>query len=599
MFFPPKFLEDVKTKVSLSSVIGKKVKLIRKNGNQYLGLCPFHKEKTPSFTVNDDKGFYHCFGCGAHGDALSYLTESEKLSFPEAVQMLAEMAGMPLPKQDPKEAKRAEQAHSLYEIMEKTCQFFEKMLYSPAGSQALDYLHGRGLTDENIKHFRLGYAPSGGVLRSYLLQNGFKEPDLIEVGLVGKSQQADRPNFDYFRNRVMFSITDKKGHIIAFGGRVMEKAEPKYLNSPETVLFHKSENLYALSLAQETMRKTSTALLVEGYMDVIALHKIGLTQAVAPLGTALTEQQIDLLWKYAPEPIICFDGDGAGMHAAERAAHRVLPILKEGHSLRFVFLPDNLDPDDFAKMHGRKAFEALLKEAKPLKWLLWSELTVGKKFETPEHFAALEKQIAELLENIKNTTVRGYYEKEFKLELKKFTKEMMYLNQNGKTKRNLPSMTVNIVPTLSPWLNDIKMLLTYIVLFPNLYAEHMDVLSNLKITDKKALRLMEILTTELTENSAVSAEELRAILETKYSKNIFIYLKTELETLERAQKTPRMAEREFKERLDALNCALLQEQIDLLLKEFKQTQDPQTWAQIVSLKQELESQQDPMLGANV
>ena len=292
-------------------------------------------------------------------------------------------------------------------------------------------------------------------------------------------------------------------------------------------------------------------------------------------------------------------------HFAKNTVHGFARFFKRGYfrgnlvSLRFVFLPDNLDPDDFAKMHGRKAFEALLKEAKPLKWLLWSELTVGKKFETPEHFAALEKQIAELLENIKNATVRSYYEKEFKLELKKFTKEMMYLNQNGKTKRNLPSMTVNIVPTLSPWLNDIKMLLTYIVLFPNLYAEHMDVLSNLKITDKKALRLMEILTTELTENPAVSAEELRAILETKYSKNIFIYLKTELETLERAQKTPRMAEREFKERLDALNCALLQEQINLLLKEFKQTQDPQTWAQIVSLKQELESQQDPMLGANV
>lgn len=592
MFFPPRFLEDVKTKVSLSSVIGKKVKLIRKNGNQYSGLCPFHKEKTPSFTVNDDKGFYHCFGCGAHGDALSYLTQMEKLSFPEAVQMLAEMAGMPLPKQEKQDFQKAAQQHSLYEIMEKTCVFFEKMLYSPAGEQALKYLHGRGLTDEDIKHFRLGYAPMDGMLRSYLLKSGFKESDLIEVGLVGKSHQPDRPNFDYFRNRVMFSITDKRGHIIAFGGRVMEKAEPKYLNSPETVLFHKSENLYALSLAADTMRKSASALLVEGYMDVIALHKIGFTQAVAPLGTALTEQQIELLWKHAPEPVICFDGDGAGMHAAQRAAHRVLPVLKEGCSLKFVFLPDNLDPDEFAKLRGKKDFESLLADAKPLKWLLWNELTVGKNFETPEQFAALEKQIAELLSNIKNNTVRGYYEKEFKLELRKFTKEMMYLNQNGNTKKVVPSMTVNIIPALSPLVNDIKMLLTYIILFPELYAEYMDDLINLKITDRKALRLMEILTTELTENPNITAEELHKLLETKYSKNIFIYLKTELETLERAQKTQRIAQKEFKERLSALNAALLNEEINNLLKEFKKTQDPQLWTQILSLKQELEQKSD-------
>ncbi|MGN1091251.1 MAG: hypothetical protein ACI4RJ_02005, partial [Alphaproteobacteria bacterium] len=289
---------------------------------------------------------------------------------------------------------------------------------------------------------------------------------------------------------------------------------------------------------------------------------------------------------------ICFDGDGAGMHAAQRAAHRVLPVLKEGCSLKFVFLPDNLDPDEFAKLRGKKDFEALLADAKPLKWLLWNELTVGKNFETPEQFAALEKQIAELLSNIKNNTVRGYYEKEFTLELRKFTKEMMYLNRNGNTKKVVPSMTVNIIPALSPLVNDIKMLLTYIILFPELYAEHMDDLINLKITDRKALRLMEILTTELTENPVISAEDLHKLLETKYSKNIFIYLKTELETLERAQKTQRVAQKEFKERLSALNAALLNEEINNLLKEFKKTQDPQLWTQILSLKQELEQKSD-------
>ena len=396
MAFPPRFLDDLRLKVSLASVIGKKVKLT-KRGNEYIGLCPFHKEKTPSFTLNEEKGFYHCFGCGAHGDAISFLINCERLSFMEAVEHLAQMAGMEVPKSSPQEAQKAAAQNSLYETMEKACRFFEQKLYEPEGKEALDYLHKRGLTDQDIHHFRLGYAPLGNQLRTTLLKQNCSEKDLIALGLVHKSSQAGRENYDYFHDRVMFSIADRRNHIIAFGGRVMIKAEPKYLNSPESVLFHKGENLYALSQSLETMRKTGKAVLVEGYMDVIAMHKIDITCAVAPLGTALTENQIEILWKTAHEPVICFDGDMAGMKAAERASRRVLPILKEGYSLRFVFLPDGLDPDDFAQLKGKKAFEQLLNEAKPLSWLLWQTLTVGKKFETPEHFAALEKDIQSLL----------------------------------------------------------------------------------------------------------------------------------------------------------------------------------------------------------
>ena len=590
-FLPPRFLDDLRLRVSLVSVVGKKVKLTRR-GHEYTGLCPFHKEKTPSFTVSEEKGFYHCFGCGAHGDAISFLVNCEKMPFMDAVETLAHMAGMEVPKTSPQQMQRLANQNSLYEVMEKACTFFEQMLYKPEGKEGLNYLHKRGLTDEDIRHFRLGYAPAGNLLRKTLMQQGCAEKDLIALGLVHKATEKGRENYDYFHNRVMFSIADKRKHIIAFGGRVMVKAEPKYLNSPETVLFHKGENLYALPYALETMRQTGKAVLVEGYMDVIALHKIGITNAVAPLGTALTEDQIQILWKTSPEPTICFDGDGAGIRAAERAAKRVLPILKEGYSLKFVFLPDGLDPDDFAKVKGKQAFEALLNTAKPLSWLLWQTLTVGKKFETPEHFAALDKDIQSLLQNIKNATVRGYYEKEFKLELKKFTKEMMYQNKNGARKHAAPTLKVALIPTLTPYLNDAKMLLTYLILFPELYARYMERLSYLKIKDKKVLRLQEILSNELTDNPTINAADFKKLLQEKYSKNLFIYLNQELETLARANKSPEEAKAEFEIKIKALEGNLLDEEIKAQMQEFKANPTPKLWTHILSLKQEREKNKE-------
>ena len=590
-FLPPRFLDDLRLRVSLVSVVGKKVKLTRR-GHEYTGLCPFHKEKTPSFTVSEEKGFYHCFGCGAHGDAISFLVNCEKMPFMDAVETLAHMAGMEVPKTSPQQMQRSANQNSLYEVMEKACTFFEQMLYKPEGKEGLNYLHKRGLTDEDISHFRLGYAPEGNLLRKTLMQQGCAEKDLIALGLVHKATEKGRENYDYFHNRVMFSIADKRKHIIAFGGRVMVKAEPKYLNSPETVLFHKGENLYALPYALETMRQTGKAVLVEGYMDVIALHKIGITNAVAPLGTALTEDQIQILWKTSPEPTICFDGDGAGIRAAERAAKRVLPILKEGYSLKFVFLPDGLDPDDFAKVKGKQAFEALLNTAKPLSWLLWQTLTVGKKFETPEHFAALDKDIQSLLQNIKNATVRGYYEKEFKLELKKFTKEMMYQNKNGARKHAAPTLKVALIPTLTPYLNDAKMLLTYLILFPELYARYMERLSYLKIKDKKVLRLQEILSNELTDNPTINAADFKKLLQEKYSKNLFIYLNQELETLARANKSPEEAKAEFEIKIKALEGNLLDEEIKAQMQEFKANPTPELWTHILSLKQEREKNKE-------
>ncbi len=587
MALPANFLEDLRARVSLVDVIGRRVKLTRR-GSDYIGLCPFHHEKTPSFTVSEEKGFYHCFGCGAHGDVINFLMNSEKLSFPEALEILAHQAGLEIPKNNEEETRRAQKQASLHEIMEKACLFYEKQLFLPLGKQALSYLEKRGLSLEEIKQFRLGYAPSGNLLRHYLLREGYSEADLITLGLVCKSTDAHRENYDYFRDRVLFSITNRRGRVIGFGGRVMGDGEPKYLNSPETPLFHKGENLYALFQSLEEARKTNSIILVEGYMDVIALHKAGIKNAVAPLGTALTENQLYTLWKIASEPIICFDGDSAGQRAADRASNRALPILTPGHSLQFVWLPEGLDPDEYIKAYGKEAFLNQLKGAKSLSWLLWKRLISEKNFDTPEKLALLEKEINDLIKQIKDTTVRHFYEKEFKAQLKQFTKDILYKQKSHKTIKNNPFIGKVAMPTLSPLQAEAKMLLAYLVCFPEVVGQYLEELSSLDIRDKKITRLLEILSTELSLNTQLTGENLKQILLTKYSRNIFIYLKTELEVLERAQKTPEEAEEDMKQRLSALHILSIEEDIEHLMKEFSIHPTSELWEQILSLKQEKE-----------
>ena len=584
----PRFIEELRNRVSLSSVVGKRVKLTRR-GNEYTGLCPFHKEKTPSFTVSEDKGFYHCFGCGAHGDAISFLMGIEKMSFTEAIESLAHSAGLEVPKASPAEAARFQKQTSLYTIMEKACLFYQDQLKKNAGRKALEYLKSRGLNENDIQKFRLGYAPTGNLLRQHLLREGCAESDLIELGLVCKSTQKGADNYDYFRDRVLFSISDRRGHIIGFGGRVMGEGEPKYLNSPENELFHKGENLYALFQSLDTMRKTSSAVLVEGYMDVIALHKIGVTNAVAPLGTALTEKQIELMWKIAPEPTICFDGDGAGRRAADRACRRVLPILKPGYSLNFVFLPGGLDPDDFAKTYGKEPFEKLLKGEKPLSWLMWNRLIDGKEFNTPEKMALLEKDMIEMVNEIKDKTVRSYYEKELLAELKRFTKETLYNQKNAKNNAaKVSPIRLGTLPVLSPYINEAKMLLAYIIAYPETCANFLENLSFLKMKDKKITRLMDILTNELTENPEISGADLHTLLEQKYSQNIFIYLKNEMEMLARADKSPEQIRQDVQNRTRALQLILIDEDIKQHMIEFKENPTQELWSQILALKQEKE-----------
>jgi DNA primase len=330
--FPPAFLDELRFRVRLTDVIGRKVKLVRK-GREWAGCCPFHNEKTPSFYINEDKGFYHCFGCGAHGDVIRFLTEAEGMGFLDAVQNLADMAGMEVPRATPEDIQKAERVKGLHDIMDAAATHFTEQLNGIGGSAARAYFERRGLSRETIQKFRLGFAPdSRTALRTALLAKGASEQQLIDGGLL--IQVEDKQPYDRFRGRVMFPIRDPKGRVIAFGGRVLDGGEPKYLNSPDTPLFDKGRNLYNFDVAAPLARKSAEIYVVEGYMDVIGLAQAGIETAVAPLGTALTEDQIKLLWRCAPEPLLCFDGDAAGQKAGLRAALRALPLLEPGKSLR-------------------------------------------------------------------------------------------------------------------------------------------------------------------------------------------------------------------------------------------------------------------------
>ena len=386
--FPPSFLDEIRARVSLVSVIARGVRLTRK-GREHSGLCPFHNEKSPSFTVNEDKGFYHCFGCGAHGDVISFEMQVHHLSFVEAVERLAGEAGLEVPKQTVEERERAQRAASLYDVMEAACVFFERELRRAVGQTALGYLRGRGVDDQAIGCFRLGYSPdSRSALLQVLKAAGIPEPLAVEAGLLISPEGGGEP-FDRFRGRVMFPITDRRGRVIAFGGRILGDGQPKYLNSPDTPLFHKGRVLYGLAQAREPAASAGTVIVCEGYMDVIALNRAGFANAVAPLGTALTEDQIGLLWRMAAEPIICLDGDAAGQRAAAKAAERALPLLEPGRSLRFAAIPPPEDPDSLIRSRGAGAMQEVLDHALPLSEVLWRQELAGHSLDTPERCAAI------------------------------------------------------------------------------------------------------------------------------------------------------------------------------------------------------------------
>ena len=410
MSLSPAFLDELRARTILSSVIAPSVKLI-KAGREYKACCPFHSEKTPSFTVNDEKGFYHCFGCGAHGDAIRFLTEARGLPFLDAVKELAGKAGMEVPAPDPRSREKAERSAGLYEVMEAAARWFSEQLDRIEGGPARAYLQERGISDATLRKFGFGFAPdSRGKLKSAL--NDFGTDRLVEAGLLIAPDDGKEP-YDRFRGRLTYPIRDARGRCIAFSARILGQGEPKYLNSPDTPLFDKGRTLFNLDKAGPASRSAKRILVVEGQMDVIALDQAGIGEVVAPLGTAMTEAQLERLWRLEPEPILCFDGDPAGQKAAVRAALRALPYLAPERTLRFVALPEGQDPDDVVRQGGRDSFEALLAEAEPLVERLWRHERDYAPLTTPEVRAGLRKRLLEHAQAIGDPNVRSLYRDEW------------------------------------------------------------------------------------------------------------------------------------------------------------------------------------------
>ena len=418
MRFSKDFLDEIRARVPVSEVVGARVKL-RRQGREYIGLSPFNQEKSPSFTVNDHKGFYHCFSSGKHGDVFNFLMEVEGLEFNEAVERLADKAGLELPKADPEAMRKAERRTELTDVMRLAAEFFIARLKAQDGRAAYDYLKERGLSDDTIKRFGLGYAPnSKTALKSYLKEKNIPLAMAEEAGLLIHGEDIPE-SYDRFRDRVMFPIQDARGRVIAFGGRAMQKdARAKYLNSPETTLFHKGKVVYNHHRARKAAHDSGAVVVMEGYMDVIAAGQAGLSHAVAPLGTALTEDQLRLIWQMADQPVLCFDGDKAGQRAAFRAVEVALPLLQPGKTLRFALLPEGQDPDDLIRNRGRAALDEVIAQSQSLFQLLWMKETAGKRLDEPEARAALEQSLKGQVATIQEQTVRHWYEQTLREELR-------------------------------------------------------------------------------------------------------------------------------------------------------------------------------------
>ena len=414
MSLPPGFLDELRSRTSISQVVGRKVMWDSRKSNQGKGdmwaPCPFHQEKSASFHVDDRKGYYYCFGCHAKGDALGFIKETENVSFMEAVEILAREAGMPMPARDPQAQQKSDRRTQLADVMEQALQFFRLQLSTGAGTDARSYLTDRGLAQKALDRFEIGFAPDAWQgLWDHLTAKNVEDELIMAAGLAKPSSKGKRP-YDTFRNRIIFPIRDPQGRCIGFGGRAMDSNDnAKYLNSPETELFDKGRSLYNYGPAREATGKGKILIVAEGYMDVIALVEAGFSAAVAPLGTAVTETQLQLMWRVSDEPIIALDGDVAGVRAAQRVMDLALPLLEAGKSLRFAMMPEGQDPDDLIRAGGPGAMQNLLDSARPMVDLLWEREVYGKNFDSPERKAALDKILRDKLRLIKDPSIRGHY----------------------------------------------------------------------------------------------------------------------------------------------------------------------------------------------
>ena len=433
MSLPPGFLDELRARVSIAQVVGRKVVWDARKSNQSKGdmwaPCPFHQEKTASFHVDDPKGYYYCFGCHAKGDAIGFVKETENVGFMEAVEILAAEAGMQMPAPDPKARQKASRQSELIDVLDQANQFFRLQLKTAAGAEARDYLLGRGLHEEAVERWEIGFAQNAWQgLWDHLRAKSVSEELILATGLAKPSQKGGKP-YDTFRNRIMFPIRDGRGRAIAFGGRAMDPSDSaKYLNSPETEVFDKSRTLFNLVKARAAAGKGQPLLVAEGYMDVIALSEAGLEAVVAPLGTAVTDTQLQMLWRVSDEPIVALDGDAAGLRAAIRLIDMALPMLAPERSLRFCQLPEGQDPDDLIRAQGVEAMRRLVSAAKPLVHLLWQRETSGKVFDSPERRAGLDQALRKALGQIADSGLRNHYA----AEIKRLRSELFDTGQNGK-----------------------------------------------------------------------------------------------------------------------------------------------------------------------
>jgi DNA primase len=501
----PAFLDELRARTTLSALIGRTVKLTRA-GREWKACCPFHSENTASFYVNDDKGFYHCFGCSAHGDAIRWLTDQQGLPFIDAVKELAQAAGLDMPEADPRAAQRAERAKGLHEAMADAAKFYVDQLHGIAGAEARALLERRRITADTARTFGMGYSPDSRTkLRETLKSYG--DAMLIEAGML--IQVEGKEPYDRFRGRLMIPIKDARARVIGFGGRIIGEGEPKYLNSPETPLFDKGRTLYNLDRAAAASRKSGRVIVVEGYMDVIALAQAGFGEAVAPLGTALTEAQLERLWRMADIPLLAFDGDAAGQKAAIRAAHRALPHLAPGRSLAFVTLPNGQDPDDLVRSAGPQAFEALLQAAQPLADRLWHHELAAEPLETPEARAGLKRRLSDLAATIQDA--------HFAPAPRAFTprspgRAQGRTGQRWQPPEPPPSPTARGVGAtgIDPVLA--KAVLAGLIRHPAEIARHMETLSSLRMADGALGRLFEAVVDVALEDQALDTARLRTIL---------------------------------------------------------------------------------------
>lgn len=417
MRFTPSFLDEIKARLQVSDVVGRRVKL-KKAGREWKGLSPFQQEKSPSFTVNDQKQFYHDFSTGKHGNIFDFVMETEGVSFPEAVERLASLAGLPVPRTSREEEQREERAKSLFDVMELATKYFEQNLASNAGAHARGYLSDRAIAPSTNVEFRLGYATANRFgLKEFLGSKGVSVGDMIETGLLIAGDDIPVP-YDRFRDRVMIPIHDQRGRVIGFGGRALRsEVQPKYLNSPETTLFHKGSVVFNFHRAREPAHKAGSVVAVEGYMDAIAIYQAGIKGVVATMGTAFTEEQVAMLWRLSSEPVVCFDADRAGIAAAHRSIDRILPLLTVGKSFRFAFMVGEKDPDDLIRERGVDAFKDVLVGSKPMWDVLWARETDGVNVKSPDTQASLEKKLTALIRTIKDSSVQTAYVRTSRLQL--------------------------------------------------------------------------------------------------------------------------------------------------------------------------------------